>query len=227
MTADHNGEVEEAHTRPPTSTASKLVRYILGFGVGIGVGLAPYLGVYEVPFFYPLLTLIPKVLREPVLPISAAVMGILAVSVQWYEGETITRTKLRRLFKRTLITAILSLSLLLVVHQFVVVRIATFDNKYFTALVGFSRPVQYPCVESNLSDEECIGRLSLSQEKINTFWGPKSVKLAGLLLTGLYLVFTGAFGTMIGLIILRDTIDRVERPKTSSKKESVAIQSPS
>ena len=72
---------------PATSLSKKFVRYIIGFGVGVAVGLAPYLGILNVPFFKPLLSLIPEAVRGTAIPLSAALMGIVAVVIQSYGSE--------------------------------------------------------------------------------------------------------------------------------------------
>ncbi|HEU4594005.1 MAG TPA: hypothetical protein VFS10_02470 [Pyrinomonadaceae bacterium] len=190
--------------RPP-GVANRLVRYILGFGVGVSVGLAPYLGVYKIPLFHSMLTLIPSTLREPLLPLSAALMGLLAVAVQWYEGENVSPIKLKKLFKRTLVFAFSTLLLLFVIHRFVVLQVPTFGGNSVAILKGFVRPDKQPC-GPDISDLECIRRVTLDEAKINSFWGDGQVRTAGITLSLLYLLFTGAFGTLVGLIILRELV---------------------
>jgi hypothetical protein len=95
--------VPAPHIQPATPLARKFVRYLVGFGVGVGVGLAPYLGIVKVPLFRSLLSLIPDSIQDTVIPLSAALMGTLAVAIQWYAGESVTRQALRKMFTRTLI----------------------------------------------------------------------------------------------------------------------------
>src|SRR2546423_14676681 len=104
---DTEGEQPKA-IRPPTPLARKLVRYIVGFGVGTSIGLAPYLGFVNVRLFRPLLSLIPDTIQDTVIPLSAALMGTVAVVIQWYSGEQVSRLWLHKQFARTLITAILT-----------------------------------------------------------------------------------------------------------------------
>src|SRR5437016_3481091 len=83
---------------PPPPLARRWIRYLLGFGVSVAIGLAPYLGKVHVPLFSPLLDLIPESLQTTILPLSSALMGIVAVGVQWYGGERLTEQWLRRAF---------------------------------------------------------------------------------------------------------------------------------
>ncbi|HEY8998404.1 MAG TPA: hypothetical protein VIM60_10915, partial [Edaphobacter sp.] len=68
--------------------ASDWLRYLLGFSISVGVGLAPYLGLVGVPLFTPLLSLIPHSLQHIAIPISIASMGVIAVLVQWQRRST-------------------------------------------------------------------------------------------------------------------------------------------
>lgn len=192
--------------RPPTPLARRLVRYILGFGVGVGVGLAPYLGLLKIPLFAPLLDLIPESIQNTLIPLSAALMGIVAVAAQWYGGEAITRKWLRRLFARALTLAGLSFVLLLAVHTLLVVRVPILGgDDTVSFVVGFVRPSKPPCTEG-VSDAECIKKITLDPAAVESFWGDRQVRLARLSLMISYLLFTGTFGALIGLILLREIV---------------------
>lgn len=192
-----------APIRPATPLGRKLVRYILGFGVGIGVGLAPYLGLLEVRFFKPLLSLIPSSIQDTVIPLSAALMGTLAVVIQWYGGESISRKWLRKMFARTLAIAVLTFILLTVLHELVVVELSMGNGKTVSLVVGFRRPHDPPCPKE-VSDRECLKLVTLDPAEIEAFWGEGQVRLARLSLIFSYLLFTGSFGMLIGLIILKE-----------------------
>ena len=189
--------------QPVTSLSRKFVRYILGFGVGVGVGLAPYLGLLNVPLFKPLLTLIPGSIRDVVLPLSAALMGTVAIVVQWYGGERLTRAGLRKAFARTLIALVLTFVALTVVHILVVVTLPIEEGESIAFVVGFTRPNRPPCT-AEVSDAACIEAITSNPSAIESFWGDRQIRLAKLALIFSYLLFTSSFGALVGLIILKD-----------------------
>jgi hypothetical protein len=187
---------------PPTPLAKHFVRYLLGFGVGVALGLAPYLGEINVPFFKSLLTLIPNSLRDTVLPLSAALMGLIAIVVQWYGTERLSKRWLRRTFNRTILFSLFSLIALIVAHSFVVTTVpflAGRDSASF--VVGFQRPEGGTC--RGLSDAECIKTLTFNEAKIESYWGDRQVRLSKLVLTFFYLLFTSSFGALVGLVVLK------------------------
>jgi hypothetical protein len=191
------------HIGPATPLARKLVRYIVGFGVGVSIGLAPYLGLINVPPFKSLLSMIPASLQDALIPLSAALMGSIAVVIQWYGGERMTRKGLRKAFARTLFAATLSFILLTVIHSLVVVPLPMGKGEISRFVVGFTRPTRPPCT-AEISDAQCIKLVTTDPSEIASFWGDRQVRLAGLSLSFSYLLFTGSFGILVGLIVLRE-----------------------
>lgn len=194
----------------PPSLAQKWVRYLLGFGVSVAVGLAPYLGRVRIPLFSSLLSLIPENIQDTLLPLSAALMGIVAVLVQWYGSDKLTKTWLKRRFSLIVILAIVSFLLLTLVHVLAVVKVP-YDGgkKSVSFLVGFSRPNNPPCT-AEISDADCIQRLTFNPVRIESFWGDRQIRLAKLSLILPYLTFTSLFGMLVGLLLLKDAT-RVRR----------------
>lgn len=190
-------------TKPHTPTARRLVRAILGFGVGVGIGLAPYLGVLHVPLFTPLLALYPESIRGVVLPLSATVMGIVAVCVEWYGSRRLTDTWLRRTFRRTLRIVIGGLLLLIVVHTAFVVLVPIEGGKGSVSFViGWSRQTWCKC-GPEISDAQCIATVTtFNPTMIDSCWGDRNVRIAKLALIFSYLLFTGGFGGLVGLTVL-------------------------
>ena len=47
---NNDAKVEERSStiKPATALSKQFVRYLVGFGVGVGIGLAPYLGILNV-----------------------------------------------------------------------------------------------------------------------------------------------------------------------------------
>jgi hypothetical protein len=199
--------VPAPHIQPATPLARKFVRYLVGFGVGVGVGLAPYLGIVKVPLFRSLLSLIPDSIQDTVIPLSAALMGTLAVAIQWYAGESVTRQALRKMFTRTLIVAVTTFVVLTIIHTLVVVTIPRTNDDALSVIVGFSRPPSEQCPPS-VSDAACVKRITIDPAEIESLWGDRQIKIARLSLMFAYFVFTGSFGTLVGLIVLREAKKR-------------------
>lgn len=195
---------QERPPRPPTPLSRRLVRYIVGFGVGVGVGLAPYLGLINVPGFKALLSLIPDTIQDTVIPLSAALMGTIAVVVQWYGGERLTRRRLAGWFARTLATAVASFILLTVIHSLVVCKVPLGNGESASFLVGFTRPTNKEPCTAEVSDAECIKLVTFDPAAIESHWGDGRIRVARLSLIFSYLLFTGSFGALVGLIVLRE-----------------------
>jgi hypothetical protein len=204
MTNDEPEQKPAEVPPPPTGLSRQFVRYLVGFGVSVAVGLAPYLGKLEIPLFTPLLNLIPWTLHNTLLPLSAAMMGLVAVLVQWYGSERLTAAWLRRSFRVLVVTAIALLLALVIVHTFVAVEVIYEGGaESATFLVGFTRPHRAPCTQE-VSDAECIKLLSFDPAAIASFWGDRQIRIAQLALTLTYLGFTSCFGALVGLLLLKE-----------------------
>src|SRR5436305_6589365 len=81
--------------------ASTFIRYLLGFSVSVGLGLAPYLGKLDIPGFSPMLSLIPDSLQNVAIPLSTAAMGIVTIWVQRYGSERVGTVRVSAWFTRT------------------------------------------------------------------------------------------------------------------------------
>lgn len=195
---------DEEHRKlltPPTSLAKQLVRYILGFGIGVSLGLAPYFGEINIALFKPM-RLIPDSLRDSILPLSAALMGIIAVIVQWYGGQRLSQRWFKWAFRRAVIVAVISLTIFAVIHAFLVTTVPILAGQESASfVVGFSRPEGGSC--KGLSDADCIKILSFDEAAIASYWGDRQMRLSKLVLTLSYLSFTSSFGMLVGLIVLR------------------------
>jgi hypothetical protein len=180
--------------------ASEWVRYLLGFTVSVGVGLAPYLGLVGVPLFTPLLSLIPLSLRSTAIPISIASMGIIAVLVQWRRRNPAKPIEFRLALTLALVTLVLfiSLEILAVAH----IEVPAVDQTVSFA-VGFSSPQRPPC--EGLSRDACIAqRLGFDEAVIAGYFGDTQTNLTKLALILAYIGFMSSFGWMVGLLLVRE-----------------------
>lgn len=187
----------------PTPAAQQFVEYLLGFGVSVAIGLAPFLGRAEIPGFTALLSLIPNSIQDTVIPLSAILMGFVALLVEWFAKERASRQDLAAWFRKGVILFLLSAATLLVVHTFTVVKVPFEEaTKEATFIVGFGRPDRHPCPR-DVADAECIKRLTFDPAKIDGFWGDRQIRLSKLSLMGTYLVFTSCFAALVGLLVVR------------------------
>jgi hypothetical protein len=199
---------------PPRSR--RLVRYIIGFGVGVAVGLAPYLGLLEVPGFKALLTLIPDEIQSRIIPLSASVMGIVAVVVQWYGWDKVTEEWLRKWFFRTLIFLLLALCTFTAIQRFVVLKVPIEGgDDYISFLVGFERR-PHPGCPPDISTLECVKKHNADPAFIASLYGDLQLNIADLSLTFSYLSVTGLFGVFVGLLLLKEQ-SRETAPQTEAR----------
>jgi hypothetical protein len=193
---------EARATSPPTQVGRRWINYVVGFSVGVGTGLSVYLGKVHVPLFSPLLDLIPFTLQNTLIPLSSALMGIVAVAIQFYSYTRLGPRRLGGLFVRTIAAGMTALLLFIIVHTYVVVTIDTTPTGRASFLVCFTRPERPPC-PTGVSDAECITRLTMDPARISSFWGDHCLHTAQLALELTYLATTALFGALVGLIVLR------------------------
>lgn len=203
--------MSERAPTPPTPLARRYVRYLLGFTVGIAVGLAPFLGVVDVPLFAPLLSMFPDSLRLTAVPLSSFLMGLVAVGVQFAGGERIARRRLRRWFVATFAAILVGLVVLPVLYSEVVVVVpdvatsngGTIDVPVVVGAGDRPSPQLPGCdCDPTLQDEECLKGIGLANA--DKCWGRRQVARSRLALTFSYLFLTGSFGALIGLLLLQE-----------------------
>lgn len=205
--------------RPPTPLANRLVRYILGFGVGVGAGLAPFLGKVQVPGFDALVQLIPTTMHSTVFPVSAFAMGMVAVLMQWFAGDSPTKAWLRRQFRRGMIAVITGLLLFIVIQSQVVYPLnAAAVGHPVPVLIGFGERRVTPECPREMPLAECIRLRTAHPDQIASLWGEANVGLARLSLLLSYLLTTVAFGWIVGLLVLQ-----AATPKPSSRQAKTRL----
>jgi hypothetical protein len=200
---------------PSTPLARRFVRHCVGFGVAVGVGLAPLLG--KVPGVDALTQLLPASLQgPPLIPITAFLMGVIAVAVQFYAGEKLGRTLIRRRFKVTALVLLASLVLLFLFSKLWVVRLTLGDGVQAPPLlVGAWKPAG--CCDGIQSTSRCLEELSLDPAAIESCWG-RALLVSELALSFAYLTVMGSFGALIGLLLLQqEALTARSRPRRKSE----------
>jgi hypothetical protein len=185
---------------PPLAT--KWAKYVVGFGVSVAIGLAPYLGKLDVPLFTPLLNLIPPTVQDTAIPLSAALMGVVAVLIEWYGMSSLTIETVQKWFSRTVLWIIAGFILLTIIQTKVVARVPISSGKQTASfLVGLRDPHTPPC--EKVGKAECIKLITMDPAKIESHWGDDNIASARLALVFSYLAFTSGFGFLVGMLVLR------------------------
>lgn len=186
------------------SLTARWVKLVLGFGVSVAVGLAPYLGRVRVPLFTPLLSLIPESIQDVAIPLAAAVMGVVAVLIQWHGTHRPTHVWLGRWFRRVVGICLGALVALTVLEFLAVVRVPVpAVGRTVSFAVGPLLPNSPPC--GGLSRADCIThKLTLDENAITTYFGETQVGLTKLALVLVYTLFMSMFGALVGLLLLAD-----------------------
>lgn len=211
--------------KPPPGT-QRWIRYLLGFGVSVGLGVAPLLGTWSVPGFTPMLSLFPKLPWDTtgaLIPISALLMGMLAVVIQFLGRDNHSDAKLRKWFFRCTWLAGGALIVLLILQPFLVVTFPVpAQNSEIAVLVGFSRPDTCTACSTGISDVQCLENTTLNPPLMRSCWGDRQLIFAYLALALPYIGLMGAFGLMVGIFMLYDeqktrkSRKAARRPRTKS-----------
>jgi hypothetical protein len=193
----------------PSALARRYVRYVIGFGVAVGVGLAPFLG--KIAGLDTLLSLFPESLRSSLIPFSSFLMGLIAVVIQFYSGEAIPRALLRKRFRASLIALLVGLLALITLYgQLIVPYPILGGEKTEPIVISFSRTSACRCQSSD-SDVHCLQKITPKETKIEDCWGSGPLRLSRLLLRLSYLLVTGGFGGLIGLLLLQEDAKKKQK----------------
>jgi heme/copper-type cytochrome/quinol oxidase subunit 4 len=215
-------EAEKQAGPLPTAHARRFVRYVVGFGVAVGVGLAPFLG--KIPGLDALISVFPEELRNSLIPFSAILMGIVALAIQFYSGETLPRAFLRKRFRASLIILLIGLATLITLYSFLIVSYPILHGeKRLPIVISFSRTQTCLCPAS-FSDLRCLQEITPSPVKIEDCWGSGAIQRSRLLLSFCYLLVTGGFGGLVGLLLLQEDAQKKQRRRP--RKAAAAPKTP-
>jgi hypothetical protein len=163
---------------PPTPLARRFVRYALGFFVGVAIGMAPILGSVNVPGFKALLNVMPFQIASELIPLSAYLMGIIAVAVQYFAGENTPPSVLRKLFRISLFVITVGFLLFVILRDQFTVGVRRGGGRV-TVLISSDPVAPTPeeptpcgdCKNPKGSPASCIRRIGLEEEAIEKCWG--------------------------------------------------------
>jgi len=204
--------------QPPTALARRFVRYVVGFSVGVGVGLAPFLGYFNIPGFRALLNLLPLQLRDGLVSFSAFFMGIVVIALQFYSTERLTSSNRRKLFALALATMLVGFFALVVLYGDYV-ELVPRGKSYVGVMISSSRTKACTCPES-ISDIDCISMLALDEGAVQTCWGSRPLKRVALRLRLAYLSVTCGFGILVAILLLRPSSRKRKKPATDLPKST-------
>jgi phosphate/sulfate permease len=196
----------------PSTLSHRYVRSILGFGLAVGVGLAPFLG--KIPGVDALLNLLPRSSRGALIILSTFLMGFIAAVIQFYSAEFLTRRLIRRRFLIAGASLVTGFFLLFVFHSFFVTEVPIKNAKETVPeILGAQRVQGEPCdCPPKIPDKLCAQRLGIGNEAaIETCWDPGSILHRRLLLHSSYLIVMGSFGALIGLLLLQGEARKIQK----------------
>jgi hypothetical protein len=198
----------------PSIFANALARRIMGFGVWLAVGLAPFLGKIRVPGFTAVIEMYPATLQRWLIPLSGLFMGMMAVTIEFASERGVGKATLTRWFTRAAAIFGVSLIVMIALYLFTVTTIdqnvrlpddtlGHVTHAFVTGKTAVSDPAPSRCgCEPGLDAEQCLKEISLESSKIKACFGGGTIQFATLSLALVYLVVTGAFVAAVGLLML-------------------------
>ncbi len=215
------GAKEKGGESPPlTSVPRRFARLVFEFFVGLAIGLAPFLGTKNVPGFRALISVIPFQITYNLITLSAFLMGIIVVAVQFYSEERISRSLLNRLFGIALIALVVGF--VLFNHLRIEYTVEVERGRSTVTVLTSSSPKKAcfdVCPNPEDNPEECIKILSFNSSAIASCWDSKEIRRRGELLGFSYLVLTGGVGVLIGFLLLQEKLLREEKKQEKLKEQ--------
>lgn len=197
-------KVDPVEIKPPTPLAKRFIRAVVGFGVGVGLGVAPFLGNLDIPGFSPLLSLFPESLQKFLVPTSAFLMGFIAAGTQFYSGFGLPISASKRYARYALAVILSSLFALMFIHRRFIETVHFSPLRVASYVIGSKRTEYCPC-KKEMTDADCIRTRDANPDNIEGCWEKKEVVSRELYLSVTYLLLTGSFAYFIGLVLIRET----------------------
>jgi len=198
-----------------TSTTSRYRNYLLSFGVSLAVGLAPLLGKVHVPGFTAILDVFPLNLSSTLIPFVAFLMSLPAVAVQFFAKDAIARERLDHWFILNFTFIVPLVIALYIVYTLTVTQINFEGDKGVVAYVtGSTMLTTCPCATHRppLAIASCIGNaITFNPAQVSDCYPPAEINSRKAILSTLYMMLMLSFGTLIGLLVLKEEQRRKRR----------------
>jgi hypothetical protein len=189
---------------PLTPTGSKFLRYLLSFLVTLGVGIAPVWGGKVIPGFYSILDVYPTNLHD-VIAFASVLMIAIAVLVQFL-GVSVRPRLLKTIFMATFMTLIVLVLANYIAYKMYVIQIQVpASHEQVAYLVGSEPLATCECAKRGLEIRTCIGyAISVNPDEVAACFSRDELNQRSIVLSGLYIFVMLSFGTLIGLLILKE-----------------------
>lgn len=188
--------------RLSTNTSRRFVRLAWTLGIGVPLGLAPLLGTDLIPGFEPLLTVLSQDLRAQVVPYSILLVSLIALGLEFYVRERITRRVLRWVFPLGLLVLVIAVGALLGL-QTRHIRLVPIEGGTSSRAFVVSSPRLSTCGCGTLGDIACLQSLSFDPAAIESCWSGPDLEGIRLRLMGTYLLVIGGFLVLVGVLVLQ------------------------
>lgn len=200
--------------RLPTDLSRRFVSAILGFGVAVALFAGLFLGAKRIPGFEPLIAVFPQEHQSLLLPISSILIGLVALSVQFYAGEAIARKSIRKGFGLILLIVLAGTLALLVLYVGFVKKVPNnLTGLDEVVVIGWSRLSTCNCPPSDVA---CIGGLTFD---LGSCWSEASIAQVKLSLFLSYLVAVEGFAILAGLWVLQGEKSRPQARETRPRRK--------
>jgi|GEM_PF-1643142 len=212
-----------------TEGARKYRNHLLSFGVTLVVGMAPLLGKVHIPLFTSILDVFPRNFSQTLIPFVAFIMTLPAVAVQFIGKDVIARKHLNRWFRWNFVFLALITITLYVVYSYMVTQVSFEGEHGVVAYVTGSKMLDdCPCVAKKLPITTCIGEaITLNPLQVTDCYDPAEINLRKAILSTLYMMMMLSFGTLIGLLIVRENQPQSQRKRQPRPRTRKRGSSPS
>jgi hypothetical protein len=185
--------------RVPRATRA-WIRVLIGLGISTPIALLPLIGKSDIAPFDTLLALIPDSIQGTVIPLSCAVMSIMAASVEFRVLDHVSRQDLLISARRGLALLSFLLILFLCAYSLLVTNVTILNGSQSVAIItGLGSTNAPPC--TGMGVEECLNYITLKEAKVSSYFGDGRIRVSKIILETLYISFFGAFGNVAGILV--------------------------